>query len=171
VQPMDGWASVRDYARTLGTDGELIIRESQRRRMSPEQVEEAFGRAAAYARDPHEGAVPFTEFAARPPGFCDIRVFDQAQWWVDVMRVPHRLTELDDAYLNNLTAFLIDKAAWFRCSYMRAYPASDPGASPGSWLEGTTLMLALRREQGRRATGRAIQATDATSSRARPCDE
>lgn len=168
---MDSWSRVRDYALLLGTDGEQIIRESQRRKMSAEQVEEAYGRADALARKRREGPVPFTEFAARPPGFIDIRVVDQTQWWVDVMRTPHRLAEVDDVYLNNLVAFLIEHAAWFRCAYLRAYPSSEPAASADSWLEGTALMRALRYEQRRRWTEHGIPTTQEIPSQELPADD
>ena len=121
--------------------------------MSAEQVEEAYERAAILPSERSVNEeVPFAVFAARPPGFLDIRVFDQTQWWVDVMRTPHRLADLDDTYLNNLIAFLICGASWFRRAYQLAYPCCDPGATAGTWLERTALMRALRDEQYRRVT-------------------
>lgn len=32
----------------------------------------------------------FDDFPAIPPGRFDTRVFEQATWWVDILRRPHR---------------------------------------------------------------------------------
>jgi hypothetical protein len=98
----------------------------------------------------------------------DLRVFDQAVWWVDIEQRPHRLEDMTREYVLNVIDFLETHAVYyFAASQLREVVqrlgdhllgrlstseiAEKLGAPPLSsltpteWLEATPLMRALRR--------------------------
>ena len=113
------------------------------------------------------GELPFTHWGQHPYGTLDLRVFDQGVWWVDIHQRPHRISEMDDAYIRNVIGFLHrHRDYYYRCTLrssllrmiedvlldqpntdLLADKAGAPPLSeltPAEWLEGTPLMRALR---------------------------
>jgi hypothetical protein len=109
---------------------------------------------------------PFTAFKVKE-GHLDLRVFDQAVWWLDRHARPHRLADMGRPYLNNVAAYLLEHAAYFhRLTAWRdlveavgdavyGQPsgqllAEQVGAArtdqltPTEWLEATPLMRRIR---------------------------
>ncbi|MCU1585949.1 MAG: hypothetical protein JWM49_2505 [Microbacteriaceae bacterium] len=87
---------------------------------------EGIHRAAAVWAQVAAGEMPpFTAFEATPPGMLDVRVFDQAERWVDIFAMPHRIcdrTDFTDHYLRNVIAFLIDQGPRLARAYRDAFP-------------------------------------------------
>ncbi|MCP3420349.1 hypothetical protein [Nocardioides pinisoli] len=95
----------------------------------------------------------FEEFAALPPGHFDPRVLQQATWWVDVLRKPHRITDRDDfpdAHLLAVIAMLRqDGWRWAEgteAQWLVRGLAASLGDPPEGLLDGTPLMKALLTE-------------------------
>ena len=118
--------------------------------------------------DPWPGELPFTAWGQHARGTLDLRVFDQAVWWVDIEQRPHRLEEMSDGYIANVIAHLeIHVESYYLGTLRRALyqmygdlllsristemVADAFGATPlteltpREWLDGTPLMRALRR--------------------------
>lgn len=119
------------------------------------------------------GELPFTAWGQHEYGSLDLRVFEQAIWWVDISQVPHRLTDMSENYLRNVIAHLRRHADGFHQATiyrdvlqiwgdlllgrfpsdviaiaLGATPLTD--LTPSEWLEGTPLMRGLVRELHRR---------------------
>ncbi len=89
---------------------------------------------------------PFDRFDAFPPGALDVRVFDQATWWVDEQGTHHRIDELGteaNTPLLRTILRLLDEASVHHEAYTRAFPARTVPADPRVWLVGTALLTAL----------------------------
>lgn len=118
------------------------------------------------------GELPFTAWGQHAHGSLDLRVFDQAAWWVDIAQQPHRLEDMSDDYVANVIRFLLVDAGYFhRQTLLRellqtygdlllgrtpadlvARSAGVPRTSdltPVQWLEATPLMRALRHRADR----------------------
>jgi hypothetical protein len=119
------------------------------------------------------GELPFTAWGQHAHGRLDLRVFDQATWWVDIAQQPHRLEDMSDGYVANVIEFLVDDAEYFHGETLRrewlqmcgdlllgrmsadlvARTVGAPSTcdlTPMQWLESTPLMRALRRIRARR---------------------
>ncbi|GAA4481287.1 hypothetical protein [Microbacterium panaciterrae] len=147
------WATVIRIADHAGLNGVELAAAATRHGVSAELVAEGFARATRLRSERGDGdPYPFTVFEATPPGMIDLRVLDQADWWVDVLRTPHRISDrvdFSDLYLANVIRHLIRSAG----AYWVRVAVYDPAASfsdPLSWMKGTVLMGALRGEASRR---------------------
>ncbi|MGB3763757.1 MAG: hypothetical protein WA966_11080 [Ornithinimicrobium sp.] len=117
------------------------------------------------------GELPFTAWGQRAHGALDLRVFDQATWWVDITQQPHLLEDMSQAYVANVIDFLLTDAEFFHSETLRrewiqtcgdlllGRPPADLVASAAGapctsdltalgWLEATPLMRALRHRRG-----------------------
>lgn len=146
------WTRAEDVVELCGGNRQTVRERAQQRGVSPELVIYACQRALASA-GPCDGALaPFDQWEVTPPGRLDVRVFDQQQYWIDALRIPHLIsdrTDLTDEYLNALVKFLIEYAEHLHRGYLRYRPA--PHREPGQWMESTVLMRSLRAEIARRA--------------------
>ena len=100
----------------------------------------------------------------------DLRVFEQATWWVDREGRAHAMTGMSVEYRQAVTAHLERHAATFHAAYARkqvielaaevllglpgssiiALQAGDPAAAevtPTAWLAATPLMRGLTRSR------------------------
>ncbi|NEN07842.1 hypothetical protein G3T36_18455 [Diaminobutyricibacter tongyongensis] len=143
------WATVHEFAELAGLDGVELAAAAHRRGVSAEAVLEGFHRAIRLRAERGENdPYPFTVFEATPPGIIDLRVLDQAEWWVDQLRTPHRIADrvdFPDGYLANVIRHLMRSAN----AYWIRVVVYDPAAAESdslSWIKGTTLMGALRGE-------------------------
>lgn len=129
-----------------------VVRESARTRsLSPELVAHACRKALAIAATEHCQPAPFRKWEATPPGRLDVQVFDQDQYWVDALRFPHVVSDLDDLaddYLRAVIGFLIEHDEYFHRGYRR-YRTIEC-SQPNAWLESTILMRGLRAEMVKR---------------------
>lgn len=142
------WAEISLAALLSGGNPGALEDRARERRVSTEVVWEGFRRALALVDEEH----PFDVYEATPPGKIDLRVFDQGDVWVDVLRHPHRIADRDDLtdeYLLNLIDFLHAEADMMSRAYARSREANAP-TSATSWLENTRLMGALLSECSRR---------------------
>lgn len=120
--------------------------------------------------------LPFTAWGQYEHGCLDLRVFDQDVWWVDIAQRPHRLADMSEEYIANVIAFLEQNRDYFYAQTTRyravqmagdlllgrvpdEVVAGELGApahtelSPETWLNGTSLMRALRRRAAPPARG------------------
>ncbi|KQQ94573.1 hypothetical protein ASF62_10920 [Leifsonia sp. Leaf325] len=147
-----GWEAVKLYADVVGTDSAYLTSEAVRYGVSPAELVGTFERALI-AFDP---TPEFEHFGSFPPGWLDLRVFDQTVWWVDVFRRPHRISSREhfhDDHLINVIAYLRTGAQRFHDEYF-AYADQDscwPDAH--GWLHHTNLMGALAAEFEHRELG------------------
>lgn len=152
MEDAHGWETVKLYADMVGTDSAYLISEAERYGVSPADLVGTF-EGALTASDP---APEFVDFASFPPGWLDLRVFDQTIWWVDVFRRPHRISSrqhFHDDHLINVIMFLRTGAQRFHDEYF-AYADQDncwPNAS--EWVHHTDLMGALAAEFEHRGLG------------------
>lgn len=114
------------------------------------------------------GELPFTAFGQFGHGRLDLRVFDQARYWVDRYGNPHEISEMSLEYVENVIIMLSGRSAeFYSVSMLRSAlqmlgdislgrPNGDLLAcevgggelgelAPDVWLEATPLMRALRR--------------------------
>lgn len=114
------------------------------------------------------GELPFTAFGQFGPDALDLRVFDQDVYWVDRNGDPHRIDEMGEEYVANVTAMLLGRAAEFHAAATLrevAQSAGDAlygrvsggmlvedlgigslrGTEPQTWLHSTPLMRRLLR--------------------------
>ncbi|WP_148040164.1 hypothetical protein [Cryobacterium tepidiphilum] len=148
---MSSWDEVRALGVTFGVDGENLLDHAEARRVSAELLIEAFHRAVDLGHEfRRRGQLPpFEAFEALPLGVLDLRVFDQGAWWVDVLRIPHRIClpgSLSDHHLRNIIIYLTDRAEAHYAAYSQAFPLRRSSSDPAEWLEQTVLMSALREE-------------------------
>ncbi|WP_133056236.1 hypothetical protein [Mycolicibacterium tusciae] len=69
-----------------------------------------------------------------------------SQYWVDALRVAHRINDpqdMTDAYLYALIEFLSNHAEHMLSGYRRMQPTA--ALEPREWLESTSLMRGLRK--------------------------
>lgn len=118
-------------------------------------------------QDPWPGELPFTAFGQFGEDALDLRVFDQATWWVDRAGRAHRVDEMSREYRENVvTHLLTHQDAYHAGSVQRslvqqlgdtllgrvnvdalAEALGAPGVhelTPQEWLEATPLMRRLR---------------------------
>lgn len=118
------------------------------------------------------GELPFTAWGQHEPGVLDLRVLQQAIWWVDFHQRPHRLVDMADDYVRNVIHFLERDVDYFFAATQRAELLQRLGdhllgrrstseiaealgapplsaLTPTEWLEATPLMRALRRRASR----------------------
>jgi hypothetical protein len=130
-------SAVRERAAQRAVSAELILHACRR----------AADNAAATA-----GVLPPLElWEATPPGCLDVRVFDQDQYWVDAIRIPHAIADrhdMTDDYLSALVGFLVEHAEHMLRGYEHYQPTE--GRQPCEWIESTVLMRGLRAEITRR---------------------
>ncbi len=122
------------------------------RAMSPELILHACKQTLNAQNEFTDRCAPFSRWDAIAPGCLDVRVFDQARYWVDAVRIPHLISDRDDMtdnYLSSLIDFLIDHAEYMLRGYLRYRPI--PISKPCQWMESTNLMRALRAETRTRA--------------------
>ncbi|TCJ21650.1 hypothetical protein [Nocardioides jejuensis] len=136
------WADVFDQVSACGGNAVEAIRRAWERGVSAEQVLEGVTRALASTPDNRA----FEDWEALAPGCLDTRVFTQGTWWVDVLRVPHRIASMSDRYVANVIGFLRNDAEHFYETYLFGHPMPF-AESPQAWLESTVLMKALRSRQ------------------------
>jgi len=114
------------------------------------------------------GELPFTAFGQFGRGRLDLRVFDQARYWVDMHGAPHEISEMPKEYVENVITMLSDRSTEFysvsmlRCALQilgdvvlgrtngDLLANEVGGAELGEldhdvWLEATPLMRTLRR--------------------------
>lgn len=109
------------------------------------------------------GERPFTDWGQFGYASLDLRVLDQATYWVDVAGAPHRLSEMSPDYRVNVLAFLRDGVDYYHLMTIRrllielyadlAAGCTDPPAlrrlpalleaEPTAWLDATPLVQAL----------------------------
>lgn len=125
--------------------------------VTPSQLEQHFLATQEWVDE--DPPAPFEAFSAIAPGRFDPRVFDQATWWVDILRIPHRITDRDDfpdAYLVNILCFVLTEA-WRWAKWDDDEFAADALVDV-DWfvresmarIERTPLIVALRAEAVRR---------------------
>jgi hypothetical protein len=118
--------------------------------------------------DLRDGELPFTMFGQFGPDMLDMRVFDQAVWWVDRLGRPHRLEAMSMVYRCNVIAFLVKSVEqrWLDEVSREALTAITDAilgkvsfpvlarqagldltvdVDPETWLESTPLVRRLRR--------------------------
>lgn len=137
---MSDWVAVFDAVKATGGNPIETVERALQHGVSAEQVLEGVFRALSF-----EGHAAFEDWEALPPGCLDTRVFMQPTWWVDVLRRPHRITEMSDAYVENVICFLRGNAEYFYEKYRFGHPMID-AMSAEEWLEATPLMRALLRK-------------------------
>jgi hypothetical protein len=62
---------------------------------------------------------PFAAFGQFGPGHLDLRVFDQARWWVDITGSPHRIATMSNAYLINVVEHCERHADYYHAAHLR----------------------------------------------------
>ena len=145
---LDEWAEIRLATLLSGGNPDELEERARQRGVSAEVVREGFRRAIALV----ETEQPFEVYEATPPGKVDLRVFDQDEVWIDVLRQTHKIADPDDQtdeYLINLIRFLRVEVDGLCRNYARSRDRAMPRSSI-EWLEGTVLMRALRAECERR---------------------
>ena len=110
------------------------------------------------------GERPFTDWGQFGYGRLDLRVLDQATYWVDVSGAPHRLCDMSPDYRANVLALLRHGAVYFHLMTIRRLlielyadldaGRTDPtalrrlpvvlGAEATVWLDATPLVQALK---------------------------
>jgi hypothetical protein len=68
-------------------------------------------------------------------------VFDQDEYWIDALRIPHLIhdrQDMTDTYLFGLIEFLITDADHLFGGYRRYQPIE--GNEPRQWIESTVLL-------------------------------
>lgn len=122
------------------------------------------------------GELPFTAWGQFGEDRLDLRVFDQATYWVDRHGAPHLLEAMTDLYRRNVITFLEANAEHFHADSIRrellqifgdamlgghagaARALTDAGPAltariATEWLEGTPLMRRLRQLTASRSPG------------------
>ena len=113
--------------------------------------------------------LPFTAFGQFGDDRLDLRVFDQDIYWVDRTGQSHLISDMSQAYIANVVAFLVEFQEMYFADTQRRWLIQtvgdqllfgDPGGdvlavdaggptwgelSAEEWLEATPLMRALRR--------------------------
>lgn len=146
----DEWEAVAAVIKSAGGCAAPAIERAKERGVPPSEVMRRVLDSLALAISRGEDAEnpPFEQHEAVEPGSVDLRVFDQGEVWVDVLRDVHRTDDRDDLtdrYLANLIGFLLDEAGHFASAYWMAFGGLMP-VEPVAWLESTTLMMRLRGE-------------------------
>lgn len=144
------WATLSELIDLIGGSSREVRRRAKHDGTSVEVVAEGLLRSVQIALDNQEDEGVFERWDAIPPGFIDLRVFDQGEWWVDVLRRPHAISSMSTGYLKNVATFLLKDATFFCASYFGCSLRSIPGSEAEIWLEGTQLMIAIRLEITRR---------------------
>lgn len=109
--------------------------------------------------EPAKDESEFTDFGARTPGTLDLRVFDQARWWVDVHAVPHLIVEMSLEYRRNVLAWIEDNRDLYAAGVLQRrviellfglqitpIAGEGPGEFPAdsaAWLNATALHACL----------------------------
>lgn len=78
-------------------------------------------------RDLWPGELPFTAFGQYGPDRLDLRVFDQDVYWVDRNGDPHRIDEMGEEYVTNVTTMLFERAVEFHAASVLRECAQNVG--------------------------------------------
>ena len=144
------WSEVFTELISNGTDPAGVHRHAVGKMVSPELVAEALRRSFQIWADlPEAQLPPFEQWDAIPPGKLDLRVFDQDIWWCDILRSPHRLTEMSDGHLLNVVMLIQQRAKSF-CAGYHFMRVEEPSGDPMVWSRSTVLMQGLLAEIERR---------------------
>lgn len=149
----DAWTRADITVLLCGGNQHAVRQRACDRAISPELVVHACQRALDIQSQSGEDPPSFEQWEATPPGCLDVRVFDQDQYWVDALRIPHRISDphdMTDDYLHTLIGFLVDHAAHFLRGYTDYQPVE--AHEPRQWLESTVLVRGLRAEMRCRAS-------------------
>ena len=149
----EDWATVGAIAIVLDIDVDSlyhVISRSVKNGVSGEVVLEGYRRTIQFWSE--NDSDTFQDFESCPPGLLDLRVLDQNQVWVDVLRTPHRIadrTDVTDDYLVNIIGWVQHFADSLSEGWAHMHDVPAP-TNPKIWLETTTLMRGLRRAEHRR---------------------
>jgi hypothetical protein len=118
---------------------------------------------------PWPGELPFTAFGQFGDDMLDLRVFDQDIYWVDRTGQSQLISDMSEAYIANVIAFLVEFQEMYFADTQRRWLIQTAGdqllfGEPGGdvlavyaggpkwgelsaeeWLEATPLMRTLRR--------------------------
>ncbi|MHA6695620.1 hypothetical protein [Homoserinimonas sp. A520] len=151
---MTEWDEVRRVVNSLGGSADDLIGHALDQGYSPELIMEGVNRALEFDAKLKSAGVtelPFGVDEALPPGTLDGRVYhhEPAEIWWDIFRTPRRISdrsEMPDDYLCGLISWQVDDAPTTYENYRKQFPEVPVSSDPQTWLEGTSLMRALRRE-------------------------
>ncbi len=138
--PDGGWADALAVIWLLGGDPEEARHRAETDLVSKEVVLEGVRRYLQGIGTREERS--FTRWDSHPPGTLDLRVFEQSTWWVDVLRRPHRISQMSTRYLRNVLAFIEAEAGHFHGGYARFRPHTC-ASTPRQCLATTPLMKSL----------------------------
>ena len=147
----EDWAAVAAWAAVMEVDaGSLlhVMERSVKNGVSAEVVLEGYLRTISFWSEHAFGTDTFEDFESCPPGLLDLRVLDQSETWVDVLRTPHRIADRDDVtvdYLANIIGWLQHFADSLASGWAHMHEIPGP-VDEGAWLESTVLMRGLRAE-------------------------
>lgn len=140
-------------AMILASDGNprAVIARAQQRGIGATEIEAALWQAVDKAAERGDDELPEVhDYAAVPPGSLDLRVFDQGEVWVDVLRVPHTISEISDEYVLNLIAWNRRWAESNHAAYTSRWNVRAAALGPVEWIQQIPLYLALVDEVVRR---------------------
>lgn len=148
----DAWLAADAAVLLCGGNPRAVRQRANAHGISPELVEHACQRSLETLVESGDALLPFRRWEETPPGCLDVRVFDQVEYWIDALRIPHLIRDrqdMTDDDLAGLIEFLINHADHLLSGYRRYQPIEDN--EPRQWIESTVLMRGLRDELRTRA--------------------
>lgn len=141
------WELVSTVIDALGGNSLEVRRRAMLNLVSVEVVSEGLNRSIRHAIEfPDFDDEPFDPWQSGVPWRLDLRVFDQGEWWVDVLRRPYRLVEMSTEYLRNVQALLRVKSSSLFDSYHLRFTTPAPPVTSSEWVDSTDLMRAIGTE-------------------------
>jgi hypothetical protein len=137
---VDDVAKIIELAYAFDSDPGPVIMAALERDVPLEDVVAAYLRTFRYLRMHGPEATskaPITDLDARPPGTFDPHIVFQGDVWIDILRRPFRIAEMEPRYASNVIVHL----------HHRVHSIVEVIAGSGDlhdWLDQTPLVEALR---------------------------
>lgn len=138
---MDDIYRVVELAYAFASDPEPVIVAALERDVPLGDVVDSYIRTLRYIRvhgAEATGHAPIDDIDSRPPGTFDPRIVLQDDLWVDILRIPHKVTEMPPRYAANVIQHLHNRVH-------NIVEVVGGGGDPHEWLEETPLVRALHR--------------------------